>query len=863
MDSHVSQEFWRSYLFGFAEPTRLGIRRRVAEPTADGRAEVSTVCDAAETAALATAAATADVSTDDLARAAWGLVLCAYAGTDDVVFGATDDEPAAVALRVRLDHTGSSGGYLTRLRDEHRRGREQAPPAPGSWASWAGVPAGTPLYDSVVRCGRTASSDADGAAPVELLVRSGPQLELTLRYHRAELAETDARRLLDHTSRVLLALASAPPSTPLWRITVLSEEEQRHIVHDWNDTRVSGRGGVTIHELVERQVARTPDATAVVQGDQLLTFAELDHAAQRLAGRLAAAGVGPGDHVGLCMGRGVHTVVALLGVLKSGAAYVPLEPTLPADRIRSLLASLAVPAVVTDADTLWAVRHTIADVACVREVLWLGEPGSGPDEPAATPRVGWGLDETRSAAPARALPDDVAYVNFTSGSTGTPKGVTVTHAPVVNLIECVNRTFGMGPSDRVLFVTSLGFDLSVYDVFGVLAAGGSVRVASAEELRDPARLLAVLDTEPITFWDSAPAALQQVAPFLAMREAPVDPGLRLVFLSGDWIPVDLPDGIREAFPGCRVVALGGATEATIWSNAHPVGRVDPQWPSIPYGRPLDNARYYVLDSGLRPAPVGAPGDLYIGGDCLALGYAGDTALTATKFLPDPFGRPGDRMYRTGDRARYWADGTIEFLGRRDQQVKVRGFRIELGEIEATLAAHPDVVTAVAVVHGAAENAQLVAYAVPEPGRRPDFAALRVHLARHLPEYMVPAHVVPLDQVPVTPNGKLDRRALPDPTAGTGRPPHVEPETTAEKAVARLWSELLGVERIGVDDNFFDLGGHSMLIAQLIARLRAALDVEIPLDALLDNQTVRTFAIAVEEALLEQLEGSDDEQPAGR
>jgi acyl-coenzyme A synthetase/AMP-(fatty) acid ligase len=402
----------------------------------------------------------------------------------------------------------------------------------------------------------------------------------------------------------------------------------------------------------------------------------------------------------------------------------------------------------------------------------------------------------------------------------------------------------------------------VYDVFGVLAAGGSVRVAGAEEVRDPSRLLTALDTEPITFWDSAPAALQQVAPFLAMRAAPPDSRLRLVFLSGDWVPVGLPDGIREAFPGCEVVALGGATEAAIWSNAYPVGRVDPEWPSIPYGRPLDNARYYILDAGLRPVPVGAPGDLYIGGQCLALGYAGDSALTAVKFVPDPFGDAGDRMYRTGDRARHWADGTIEFLGRRDQQVKVRGFRIELGEIEATLAGHPDVAAAVAVVHGTGEHAQLVAYAVPEPGRRPDFAALRDHLARHLPEYMVPAHLVPLDQVPVTPNGKLDRRALPDPAAGSGRPPYVEPGTTAEKAVARLWSELLDVDQVGVDDNFFDLGGHSMLIAQLVARLRATLDVDVPLDIVLDNQTAGAFAAAVEEALLRELERSDDEQPAG-
>jgi amino acid adenylation domain-containing protein len=848
VDSHVTQEYWRSYLLGFTEPSRLGVRRRVAAPGES--AEVTTIWDATATAMLTAAATAATATTGDLVRAAWGLVLCAYTGTDDVVFGATVDGSAAVALRVRQDHTESLRDYVQRLEDDLRRGGEQPPP------EWT---AGSALFETVVHCG----AEPAGGVPVEVVARCSPRLSLTVRYDRAEIAEADARRLLDHTARVLRTIAETPLPTALGRIDVLSGAERRHIVDDWNDTRVPRAGDVTIHELVERQAARTPGAIAVVQGDARLTFAELDDAAGRLAARLAAAGVGPGDHVALCLGRTVHTVTALLGVLKSGAAYVPLEPSLPAERIRALLTSLAVPAVVTDELTLSAVRDTVTGLPSVRDVLWLGDPGAAPDAPDTTPRVGYGLTATDPGAPppARAQADDVAYVIFTSGSTGTPKGVVVSHAPVVNLIECVNQRFGMGPSDRVLFVTSLGFDLSVYDVFGVLAAGGSVRVAGAEEVRDPSKLLTALDTEPITFWDSAPAALQQVAPFLATRVAPPESRLRLVFLSGDWVPVGLPDGIREAFPGCQVVALGGATEATVWSNAHPVGRVDPDWPSIPYGRPLDNARYYVLDSALRPAPIGAPGDLYIGGECLALGYAGDSALTAVKFVPDPFGGAGDRMYRTGDRARFWADGTIEFLGRRDQQVKVRGFRIELGEIETTLAGHPDVAAAVAVVHGTGENAQLVAYAVPEPGRRPDYAALRDHLAKHLPEYMVPAHLVPLDQVPVTPNGKLDRRALPDPAAGSERPPHVEPETTAEKAVARLWSELLGVDRIGVHDNFFDLGGHSMLIAQLVARLRATLDVDIPLDIVLDNQTVGEFAAAVEEALLDELERSEHEQPA--
>ncbi|WP_150130589.1 non-ribosomal peptide synthetase, partial [Streptomyces sp. 150FB] len=484
------------------------------------------------------------------------------------------------------------------------------------------------------------------------------------------------------------------------------------------------------------------------------------------------------------------------------------------------------------------------------------------------PAVGWALAEVPPASPAphRAHPGDLAYTIFTSGSTGTPKGVLMTHAPVANLIAWVNETYRMGPSDQVLFIASLSFDLSVYDVFGLLAAGGSIRVVAADDVRDPRRLLAILDSEPITFWDSAPAALQQLQPFLPGRPAPAEHSLRLVFLSGDWVPLSLPDALRTAFAEPEVIALGGATEAAVWSNFFPVAKVDPDWTSIPYGRPIDNARYYVLDDALRPAPVGAPGDLYIGGHCLATGYHAAPRLTAAKFVPDPYGgERGGRLYRTGDRARFWPDGTMEFLGRQDHQVKIRGFRIELGEVEAALGALPDVASAVAVVHGEATDARLAAYAVAAPDTRLDPAGLRDALAGQLPAYMVPARVVVLEALPATANGKLDRAALPVPDFDTAeRPPYVAPRTPVEEAVAAMWAEVMDVGDIGVDDNFFDLGGHSLLIAQVVARLHADLEVEVPLLALLDNQTLGGFAAVVEKALveqieqIEQIEGMDDD-----
>jgi amino acid adenylation domain-containing protein len=428
-----------------------------------------------------------------------------------------------------------------------------------------------------------------------------------------------------------------------------------------------------------------------------------------------------------------------------------------------------------------------------------------------------------------ASPDSVAYVIHTSGSTGRPKGIAVQHRPVANLIHWLNPAFGVGPEDRVLFVTSLAFDLSVWDLFGVLAAGGSIHVASEDELRDPEELVKLLPR--VTIWDSAPAALVQLAPLFPAIPDPAS-RLRLVMLSGDWIPVTLPDRVRSAFPAARVISLGGATEATVWSNWYPVTEVDPRWPSIPYGRPIANARYHVLDAAFEPCPIGAPGDLYIGGDCLCVGYAGQPDLTAASFLPDPF-EPGARLYRTGDRARAFTDGNLEFLGRADQQVKIRGFRIELGEIEATLARHPEVREAAVVVH----EGRLVAYVVSRG--RVDLAA---HLRRTLPDYMIPSAFVTLDELPVTANGKLDRRALPAPR----REGSADAATTpAEERLLPIWREVLGIDRLGIHDSFFDLGGHSLLATQLMARLRESFGIEMHLRTLFQAPTVAGLAAALD------------------
>ncbi|HEX7239037.1 MAG TPA: amino acid adenylation domain-containing protein, partial [Longimicrobiaceae bacterium] len=669
-------------------------------------------------------------------------------------------------------------------------------------------------------------------------------------------------RMMGHF-RTLLEGALAHPDARLLDLPVLAPDERELVVRRWNDTAGDYPRGVCIHQLFEAQAARTPDAVAVLAGGRTLSYGELERESNRIAQHLARLGVGPGTFVGLHLERSLEMVPALLGVLKAGGTYVPVEIGHPPARMQWVLGSLRVPVVLTQSPHRAAVERLVPALPELRDVVCLDRESAAGVVEGSTVAV-WTraeLDALPDTPPESGVSaDDLAYVIFTSGSTGTPKGVMVRHAPVVNLIDWANEKFGMGPSDRVLFVTSLSFDLSVYDVFGLLAAGGSVRVASAEEVRDPEALVRALAEEPLTFWDSAPAALQQLVSFFR----PDTPSaLRLVFLSGDWIPVALPDQVRRAHRGAEIVALGGATEATVWSNFHRVREVDPDWTSIPYGRPMRNAAYYVLDEALSPAPIGVAGDLFIGGEVLAEGYAGAPELTAVKFIPDPFGgRRGARIYRTGDRARFWADGTLEFLGRLDHQVKIRGFRIELGEIETVLAEHPALAH---VVIAAREDEprvkRLVAYLVPREGAEvPPAADLRAWVRERLPEYMVPSAFVALEALPVTPNGKLDRRALPAPQQD--RPEldegFVAPRNEAERTLAGIWAEVLRMEQVGVHDNFFELGGDSILSIQVVARAAGA-GLRLSPQLLFQNQTVAELAAAAGGA--EEAPRAEEEGPA--
>jgi thioesterase domain-containing protein/acyl carrier protein len=430
--------------------------------------------------------------------------------------------------------------------------------------------------------------------------------------------------------------------------------------------------------------------------------------------------------------------------------------------------------------------------------------------------------------------------------------VVLTHRAVINTVDWVTRELGFGPHDRLLFVTSPSFDLSVFDVFGALGAGASVEVASKALLDDPTALAARLMEPGITVWDSAPPALARLAPFLKQAKAST---LRKVMLSGDWIPIWLPGLLQQYFAGVSVHSFGGATEAAIWSNHYHVENMRPSWTSVPYGYPIQNCRYYVLDHHLRPLPVGVAGDLYIAGVCLAEGYLNREELTRDRFIPDPF-VPGERMYKTGDLSRYWPDSTLEFLGRADSQVKIRGFRVELGEIESALVQLPDVLDAVCTVYvDASAQKSLVAYLVPQAGKVLSEPGVRAALAARLPEFMLPSHLVVLPALPLSPNGKVDRKALPSPSGRSGAEPPVAPRNEYERRLVDMWKELLKKDAIGIKDDFFALGGHSLLAVMLITRIKKELGAELPLTRVLERPTI--------ESLAECIANVSDEPPSVR
>ncbi|NBD08425.1 non-ribosomal peptide synthetase/type I polyketide synthase [Corallococcus silvisoli] len=583
-----------------------------------------------------------------------------------------------------------------------------------------------------------------------------------------------------------------------------------------------------LHSAFFEQAERRPSHPAVLTASRTLTYGELALHAGRVAHQLRRTAPCRGALVAIVMEKGWEQVAAALGVLRAGAAYVPIDPSLPRERLEALLEHARACVVLTQP---WVDERLSWPGFVTRLHVSDAEPGASDDGP---------LEPLQE-------PGELAYVIYTSGTTGLPKGVMIDHRGALNTVTDINHRFGVGPADRVLALSSLSFDLSVYDLFGALGAGATLVMPDAEAARDPAHWAGLMTAHHVTVWNSVPALLELLVQHAEGGGPSPFGALRLAMLSGDWIPVGLPARVRAQAARVRLISLGGATEASIWSIGYPIDAVDPSWTSIPYGKPLANQRFHVLDANLAPRPVWVPGELFIGGVGLALGYWRNEADTQARFIHHP--DTGERLYRTGDLGRLLPDGNIEFLGREDFQVKVQGHRIELGEVEGALARHEAVASAVVVAAGARHgNKRLVAYVVPHPGAAvPSAEELRRFLAAKLAEYMVPPVFVLLDALPLTSNGKVDRRALPAPDLSARAALSTAPRTPVEVRLAKLWTEVLGVERAALEDHFFEQGGDSLLATKLLSRLRAGFQVELPLRTVFETPTLGGLARHLEQA----------------
>ena len=642
--------------------------------------------------------------------------------------------------------------------------------------------------------------------------------------------ETTVRRMAGHLHHLLRGIVEEP-ARPLSRLPLLSEEERRQQLVEWNATHLPREAALTLHGLIEAQVERTPDAVAVEYEDQTLTYRELDTRAGQLANALRARGVGPESRVVLCVERSVEMVVGLLGVLKAGGAYVPLEPTLPRERLRAMVQGCEARVVLTQAHLVPVFPEAGPEVLCLD--------------------TGWAeLARSEARVPAPVKGSNLAYVIFTSGSTGQPKGAMNTHEAICNRLLWMQEAYGLTAGDRVLQKTPYGFDVSVWEFFWPLMTGARLVVARPGGHQDSAYLAGLIAERGITTLHFVPSML---GVFLEEQGLEKCTALKRVICSGEALPAELAARCLELL-GAELHNLYGPTEAAVDVTAWACVRGDRR-ASVPIGRPIANVYLRVLDARLGLVPVGAVGELYLGGIALARGYVGRPDLTAERFVPDPFGEvPGARLYKTGDLVRYLADGAVEYLGRTDFQVKIRGLRIELGEIEAVLVRQPSVRQCVVVAReDTPGHKRLVAYVVPAPEWTLDVEALRAELKARLPEYMVPSAFVSLEALPLSSNGKLERRALPAPDAAVSENTFVAPSTPVERALAAVWAEVLGVPRVGLHDNFFALGGDSILSMRIISRARQV-GLRLTPKQLFRHQTLAELAPVVSEG-----PGRQDEQ----
>jgi amino acid adenylation domain-containing protein len=849
--------FWKHALAGL---TTLGLptdRPRPPQPTFRG-GRVSFTLGEELVGGLRALAESEETTLFTLLIAALHVLLYRYSGQEDVAIG------IPVAGRNRSEFAGTIGyfvnlvvlrgelhgeppfrQYLTRVRRQTHEAyarqelpfarlvRETAPERDSSR---------NPLFQVTLVKGTEPRErpDLDGLEVMDLGIR-GPDtakfdLHFSVSEERGRIAgeieyATDlfdastVERMAKHW-RALLDDIAAHPDRSISALRLIDDASRHRAIVEWNDSRRGYPGDTGVAALFVAQARSTPAAMAIVDGDIELNYAALERRARAVARRLSALGIAPGSRIGVCIERSAHEVVAILGALLAGCVYVPLDPAHPPERLAGLLSA-------ADAAAVVAVRASLRALATAHS---------------AGARAMIVVDD--EAPPESDMPDtiverggdDLAYIMYTSGSTGEPKGVAVPHRAIVRLVRGTDYV-QLGGSDVVGHLSNPAFDASTFEVWGALLNGARLVVIARKDVLSPRDLAGTLDRQQVTTLFLTTALFNQIA-----RDAPHAINGRVVLFGGEGVdPRAVAAALREGNPR-RLLHVYGPTETTTFATWHEVRAVDAAAITVPIGRPIANTEVYVLDRHGEPVPPGVPGEIYIGGPGLALGYHGRPDLTAERFVAHPFDpTPGARLFRTGDRARYRDDGAIEFLDRLDRQVKIRGHRIEPGEVEAALVKLPQVAEAVVVVHGeASETKRLVAYVVPTKGAKLAAAEVRRELSRILPGYMLPSAIGILTAFPLTPNGKIDRLALPSPedlVAGTARW-RMPPRDPLEHMLAGIWEGLLGSRKIGIRDNFFDLGGHSLLAAQMMDAVAQQCGATVPLTTLFSEPTIEQLARAI-------------------
>jgi amino acid adenylation domain-containing protein len=849
-----AEAYWRQLLKGFITPTKLS-KKKLKGISNDTYDEQALRLTAETTAALRSLAQKHQLTLNTLIQGAWALLLNRYSNEKDIVFGATvSGRPSAMPkaesmiglfintlpVRVDVDPEAFVLVWLKQIQTQQVETRQYEYTPLVKIQGWSEVPKGFPLFESIV---------VFENFPIEELSLSQRSLDLEIKYFRffektnypltlrvipgedllLEIAYDEGfdtasiHRMLQHLETLLKAMA-ANPQQRLKQLSLLTEAEQHQLLVEWNDTQVEYPKDLCIHQLFEATVERTPDAIAVVYENQQLTYKELNAKANQLAHYLRSLGVKPEVLVGICVERSLEMVIGLLAILKAGGAYVPLDPAYPQQRLEYILENTKSPVLLTQASLVEVLPQHQAQVLCLD--------------------TGWHLiaQQSQNNLYSELTTENLAYIIYTSGSTGKPKGVQIPHIALSNFLYSMKQAPGLTSQDKLLAVTTYSFDIAALEIFLPIIVGACLIVASQEIISDGNQLLAKIKDSKATVMQATPATWQ------LLLSAGWDGDSQLKILcGGEALSAPLASKLLER---CNSVwNMYGPTETTIWSAARRIETVND---TVPISSPIANTQLYILDQNHQLLPYGVAGELSIGGLGLARGYFQRPDLTAEKFIPHPFSdEPSARLYKTGDLARYLPNGEIEYLGRIDNQVKVRGFRIELGEIEAVINQHPLISASVVIVReDETENKSLVAYITFQPQQTITIPELRRFLESKLPNYMLPTAIVVLKALPLTPNGKIDRRALPAPdlTQLISESNFVAPATPVEEMLAGVWTQVLGLEKIGVNDNFFDLGGHSLIATRVISQIRQVFEVEIPLRRLFELPTVSELAKEIQTAI---------------